>query len=797
VPIFGERRTSRGWRLRQHYRRAVAALAFAFVASNAIAPGVETTFAQSTALSLAQTDTARDVDDASATAARAGNDATHETIETPASVSVVPTVAPPQLAASPERGTGVASTEATVLASGADRDLQDGAQAPTQLAATTSREDALAFLAQLDAESLQPRSRGTSEPVDAEPAWQDQYLFDDGELPPLDQVATYAAQPFGRETLAVDFTSYTSADDFFGEDTERGARVYWSRETENWGTFDLDLQVADVNSTFIGRETDGSEAVVTLRQSLMPVSATSLLSTTAGHQRTPTSSLLHGGYRYRLPSSTILGFSGELAGLDGRAHVTVGNIGAYRGMRIQRFDDTGGRMASFAYERRINGQLELGAQVANISGDDDTRDHTSALIAGRVARPDDSREHAFRLLVDDNSRFGFWSDSRLAFTDLPTLRFGMSYFEPELVWGDLAIPSDQLALYVRADRGTSAFDFSAGYDFLETGLDTVAVASTVTHSAYLTAQMRVRRAFSVGATASLAIRDVETATANEDQDIERLNIYASLRNPLGTARIEAFSHRLDTPLEASRRARDGLALSMGWRTPERVRLTTELRVEREDAYARGSIERTELAALFRYDVFDDVSLGLTSSLFTTRGGSGAEDDGVSLTGDARWTINRNWRATLSVNRNRADYNVSPVDLFSTLDTAGATSVWLTVNYQRQRGQAYPTFGRTQDGMSGSGSISGEIYFDENRDSVRQPSERAAAGVVVVLDGRYEARTDAQGRYSFSPVPTGSHELAVLTEDLPLPWGLENEAPRRLVVRFRQDAPVDFPLTIMD
>jgi hypothetical protein len=126
-----------------------------------------------------------------------------------------------------------------------------------------------------------------------------------------------------------------------------------------------------------------------------------------------------------------------------------------------------------------------------------------------------------------------------------------------------------------------------------------------------------------------------------------------------------------------------------------------------------------------------------------------------------------------------------------------TGIWLTVSYQRSKGQPYPRFGRTQDGMSGSGEISGELYFDENRDGVRQPSERAAGGVIVVLDGQYETRTDAQGRYSFAPVPTGAHELSVVTDDLPLPWGLDNEAPRRVVVRFRQDAPVDFPLIVMD
>jgi hypothetical protein len=90
-----------------------------------------------------------------------------------------------------------------------------------------------------------------------------------------------------------------------------------------------------------------------------------------------------------------------------------------------------------------------------------------------------------------------------------------------------------------------------------------------------------------------------------------------------------------------------------------------------------------------------------------------------------------------------------------------------------------------------------VFFDENGDSVRQARERAAVGATVVLDGRYQARTDEQGRYSFAPVPTGEHEVTVLTEELPLPWSLDDERPRPIVVRFRQTAEVSFPLVAIE
>jgi hypothetical protein len=63
----------------------------------------------------------------------------------------------------------------------------------------------------------------------------------------------------------------------------------------------------------------------------------------------------------------------------------------------------------------------------------------------------------------------------------------------------------------------------------------------------------------------------------------------------------------------------------------------------------------------------------------------------------------------------------------------------------------------------------------------------------VLDGRYETRTDQNGFYSFLPVPTGDHELIVLMDNLPLPWGLDDETPRRARVSYRAMATVNFPL----
>ncbi len=418
------------------------------------------------------------------------------------------------------------------------------------------------------------------------------------------------------------------------------------------------------------------------------------------------------------------------------------------------------------------------------------------LLGGRYTLPDDSQQHAARLLADDDGNLAFWTDSRHEFDLLPTLRYGIFHFDKDVVWADIPIARGQTGLYARAEsRRSTRYTFSAGYDYFETDLGAVSSTASDSHSVFVSGSLQVRRALSVGFNANLGTRNIFDGV-DDQQDARRLNAFALVNSALGNARIEAYSYGLDSEISTSLRDRSGIGVSFNWRMPERVRLTTEARVEDiEDL--RGSTRRSELSALFRYDLLDNLSLGFNSALYSTRGEQYAEDGGLSLSADARWAFLPNWSLHLSVNHNRADYMVSDPGLFPPDGSAGQSSVWLMVSYQRRTGQPYPMFGRTHDGTAGSGSLSGQVFFDLNGDSIRQPSEEVAVGAVVVLDGRYETRTDEQGYYSFAPVPTGAHEIGVLTEELPLPWGLDDEAPRPVVVRFRGQTTADFALIVVN
>ncbi len=633
----------------------------------------------------------------------------------------------------------------------------------------------------------------------ATPLYEDQYLLGDS-LSEYEIGSSARIEPLGQRRVAAELAYYRSENDYLGNELEQGARLLWHREMPSWGDVDAEIQLVDFDSDFLGRKATGTDALVTLRQSAMPVSEMAMLDTTVGHQRSRIRSLLHTGYRYRLPTTPMFGVSGDFVHPDMGIHFSTGDVGVYRGIAFPRFEETGGKRTTIGYDRRIGDRFELGGELASVADDNNVRDHESVLLGGRYAFPDGGQEHAARLLVDDAGKLGVWTDSRQQ-VGSPTLRYGVFYFDPDVVWADAPISNAQSGVYLRTDTSTFRYSLSAGYDYLDLGVGSVSFSSSETHSTFFSGTLRVRRELMVGVNAELAARSFYSGLGDQ-QRIWRGTAFANFGIGPGHLRLEVFASELDSRIELNQRNRDGFRAAFDWRMPERVRLTTEVRTE-HDSDLRSDDRRDELAVLFRYDLLRNISLGVNGSVYTRRRDPYEEDDGIIFNANLRWAFLPSWFATASVNRNRAELDVVDLGLAndfgfsSSPDARASTNFWLTVGYARSAGRPYPVFGQGQTGRGSTGSVSGEVFFDENRDGIRQPSEQVAAGAVVVLDGRDETRTDEQGRFEFAPVRTGSHEVQVLTEELPLPWGLDDESPVRIDVRFRETARVAFALLALN
>ncbi len=648
------------------------------------------------------------------------------------------------------------------------------------------------FSQSLDDQQPAPSGEKKQEKMATPEVYVDQYMTE-SELLSFDE-DDEENQPPGRRLLEAEYQYYLNRDDFLGDETEQGLHARYRRETLDYGELDFEVSLSDFTQDDNTRNHEGSDALVTIRQTGMPISNDFRLNNALGHQRTPVDPFLHGGYRFRLPTSPLLGYSAELFSSQQKMQWFAGVTGDFEGVALQQFDDDSGTLLGASWQQELKSSWTLGGQVTNLQGHDEVADHTSVLLAGKYAPAGERQSHELHLLADDNSHVGVWSDSKQRLAAGMVFRYGGFYIEPDLLWTDADIADDQVGLYLRLDKQGFRNNFSVGYDYFETGIENDAPVQSSNHAVYFNNNFRVNRRLTLGAAASVTRREF-VATENDQQDSWRVNGFVYYRFPLGTSRFEIAAGELDSRNPANSRSNHALRWSHDWKTPQHFRLTTELSAENEQLF-EDELQQYTASLIYRQEFMDNLFWGGNLSVIHSNSDQLGAQDGASVGLDARWQMTPHWYTSLSLNYNETTTDAGTSDFFNTDNNVKTDGVWLTVGYARTSGRPYPNFG-VRNGSAGTGGITGVVFFDENRDGIRQVGEKLVQGVVILLDGRYETRTDNRGRFEYRPVPTGSHHVRLAVEDLPLPWGLDDESPVQVEVRVRQTAEVNFPLVRLD
>ncbi len=66
-------------------------------------------------------------------------------------------------------------------------------------------------------------------------------------------------------------------------------------------------------------------------------------------------------------------------------------------------------------------------------------------------------------------------------------------------------------------------------------------------------------------------------------------------------------------------------------------------------------------------------------------------------------------------------------------------------------------------------------------------------VTVYLDRGFSVEANDRGEFELSPVPSGVHFIRLGLDNVPLPWGLQDERARSVEVKVRGKSRLDFPL----
>ncbi len=537
---------------------------------------------------------------------------------------------------------------------------------------------------------------------------------------------------------------------------ESGISVFAYFETADYGAWSFDI---DANRNSLGENVIGR---LTVFQRGLLLGQGWSMDNSLGTLATPMPSMLRQQYRFVLPTPALLGVSSVVNNSDGRVvTAALGRIGSRTAGRFSNFDTSGGNIFQLGGQTP-SGPVQAAASVIS-SEDDEGKAQTSALAA--IAWSMGSTGIQGNVLVDDNGN-GIWIDG-ISKPDRIEHRYGIFRFDPMLQWAGLNTQSDVQGLYYRAASRQARFIWSGGFDHVQS------VSGALPDTDYLTAEGRyqVTSRWGLGGAASVRTTNDGTNTS--------LQALIDKKTAVGSARIQIEQARTKD-LRSEQITWDqsfANADSLQWSAKFGL-LQQHDRFDRDGLEWSASVYGTrDIGSRLRWDGMLKYSNGIGPLAQ-----SGIEANlGLNLTITPSWSLS----ATYSQNQGRREsvFNLDPLLVLDEIDQ-NDQAFFFTLRYEHRAGQAVGILGGTAG--SGAGSIVGEIYLDANADGRRNADEVPAVDIVVLLDGRYPARTNANGRFSFDRVAAGSHTLIAVSDNLPLPWQLPSDA-KTIVVKVRDTA----------
>ncbi len=364
---------------------------------------------------------------------------------------------------------------------------------------------------------------------------------------------------------------------------------------------------------------------------------------------------------------------------------------------------------------------------------------------------------------------GLWLDG--GFSQGPVLHsWGLFRLDPQLAWLDLPTANDLQGGYWRLSRRTRQWS-------METSLDLLSSVSGTTSNGYFASQsLRYQYSSSTSFGGSANLRRF-------GGNSQALLLYSQFVNPLGSSRAQAEWANADSGDRLTR-----FQFDHDWSFVQALRLSTSVSLDTERK--QGVESQGRGVAINGYWLLGQ-NLSATHSL---QGRWSTEQTQFTLNTGVTWRFAPQW--SLQANIFAIQGQVNPLVLAQSpltpvvpiTQALNDSGVFMTVRYDFNAGRATAPLGGAPG--TAAGRLEGSVYLDDNQSGKREASERGAANVTVVLDGRFSVQTDAQGRFEFAYVKSGAHVLTVISDNLPLPWGLVKDGRTEVRVVTRDTTVVD-------
>lgn len=614
--------------------------------------------------------------------------------------------------------------------------------------------------------------------------------------------------------------------------SEMGVRAEYRFETLNYGEFGIQAEArsrrggVDFNVSSPGLTDKKSNGRLTLRNYGFPITPDTFADTSLGDISSETTDALSRNYRFSLGSSSVRGFSTHVFNREIDVRAGVGELGNMVGEPYPGFEKSQGRLAWLGYSQRFSSNLFAGVQLKQAS--DVAIQTTSAMPASgleNVSMVAASIGYGYELTNDGDKRArltllnsrssahveGRNNTSRGAFFEagFRTGRFrnelGAYTTTPYLRIGEYVAGPDARGVYWRVDHSASRLNWGAGLDYEQQNVKPLAdQTSSKRTTLNINAQQVIDRVSSIGINANaIAIRYAINSKSDDKYVGNNANSYMAsvhyqtLISDWGRTRLTATMRRNQSLVSNGIAATgEDIVWEHDWVTGKyetmRPEFTTSLGYARDRSEAERQTYPTA-GIVFRY--WPDANWSIAGNLhYSSRTGNLTTSRGLSGALSTERVLGGGWRLGASLNLNQAVVNTA----VATLNTASVSrsndkAMYVFLRHDGAEGQPYQALGLRSANAAGSGSISGTVFFDANRDSLQQSDELGVPNVEVLMDERYRVNTDKDGRFEFPRVTTGSHQLSIRLDSVPLPWGAQQEHGIRINVPLRGSAKVVLPV----
>ncbi|HQR24218.1 MAG TPA: hypothetical protein PK163_05490 [Steroidobacteraceae bacterium] len=563
------------------------------------------------------------------------------------------------------------------------------------------------------------------------------------------------------------------------DSNETGVMLGGMLDTPDYGAFTLEANYRSSDGYGFG-----AGSLVSLWQRGLPMDDDWYGNNALGVFNTPSTDLARTQYRFYVPTLPVNGAGTEWR-RDGDVQViaSVGEPGLYAGIYVPTFESLHGVVTTGGLQWEPTPGWSTALQLVDArdvrteigrGASSDTLSEQS--LFGAVAWDGEGARAQANLVTTSTDgksiQFGGWADASVLVGDL-THNFGAFRLDPNLLWGNQPLASDLEGGYYRAAWQSRRWVVDGGLDYVRP------VEGAGDDTLYATGYARYQYSSTLGYGAGGNLRESNDNAWSVFGFVDDVNRF-------GVGRVQG-NYATDPYQDYMQ-----LTLDQTWNMPAATRLSTALMFGRQDLQTYDS-NTIGVAVYGGGQLRGNLSLDL--NLNYNKGYGRASFDNTLANIALNWAMGPGWTLTANYYENRNDGQIplvvsSPVPGAPEFqeESSNERGAYLSVRYEWQAGSRRAPLGGVPG--SGAGSVSGVLYLDGNDNGRRDAGEPGAPNVAVLLDGKFSSRTDSEGRFEFSAVVAGTHQVTVLPDNLALPWAVPTNQPITVRVDVRVDSRVE-------